>query len=517
MQSKPLSVPQAPPLLGPVWRTRWAGCAVAAGIAALAGLLVALLMPRGPATAIEALIVMGLGLIVGILAGLALRSRWALLLAPLAYGLAFELGRMGTDGPLVDGLHLDSGYGILALILGRGVHALMAWFPMALGVTYGIALARRLSSDPAQPRSAGRTVRGAVTGLLTLAMIGLAVGFALPASTPPMLGADGEPLPGSVTTLEKVRLGDQDQWVMIRAADPDKPVLLYLSGGPGQSDLPYTRVLFDDLARDFVLVGWDQRGTGKSYPALDPTSTLTLDRAVADTIELTNWLRERFDEEKIYLLGESWGSTLGVFAAQRQPELYYAIIGSGQMVSQRETDRRIYRDLLDYAERTGDDELAATLRSFGEPPYGNVFANALVMTYYEALTEPYTPPSAYIQRGQAAALGPWGVLASEYSLIEKVNVLRGLIDMFSVLYPQLQGVDFRQDVPQLDVPVYILDGGHELSARRDLVMEWFEQLQAPQKRLFTFENAGHSTAFEQFEALREIMTDTIVPETYTPR
>jgi pimeloyl-ACP methyl ester carboxylesterase len=76
------------------------------------------------------------------------------------------------------------------------------------------------------------------------------------------------------------------------------------------------------------------------------------------------------------------------------------------------------------------------------------------------------------------------------------------------------GIDFRQDVTQLDVPVYILDGEHELEARRDLALEWFDQLEAPSKQLYTFENAGHSVAFEQFEALGEILTVTVLPETY---
>ena len=116
--------------------------------------------------------------------------------------------------------------------------------------------------------------------------------------------------------------------------------------------------MFEELSRDFVVVSWDQRGTGKSYAAIDPVPALTLDQAVSDTIELTNHLRARFGEDKIYLLGESWGSTLGVLAVQRRPDLYHAWIGSGQMVSQRETDRRLYHDVLALAAQTGDAALA---------------------------------------------------------------------------------------------------------------------------------------------------------------
>jgi pimeloyl-ACP methyl ester carboxylesterase len=92
--------------------------------------------------------------------------------------------------------------------------------------------------------------------------------------------------------------------------------------------------------------------------------------------------------------------------------------------------------------------------------------------------------------------------------------MRGLIDMFTVMYPQLQHLDFRQDVPRLEVPVYILDGGAELSSRRDLALEWFDQLEAPIKRLYTFEDAGHSVLMEHFVDLHRILVDTVLPETY---
>jgi pimeloyl-ACP methyl ester carboxylesterase len=245
---------------------------------------------------------------------------------------------------------------------------------------------------------------------------------------------------------------------------------------------------------------------------------LTLDRAVSDTIELTNYLRRRFDEEKIYVLGESWGSTLGVLAVQEAPELFHAYLGSGQMVSQRITDQRIYADVLALAERTGDEALAERMRAYGEPPYEDIpYANGFVMTQYEVLEEPYTPPQAYIERGTESGVGFFGLMASEYSVVGKVNALRGLIDMFTIMYPQLQEIDFRQDVPRLEVPVYIVDGEKELAGRRDLALEWVEQLEAPIKRVYTFENAGHAVAFEQFEAFHRIMTETVVPETYGAR
>jgi len=96
-------------------------------------------------------------------------------------------------------------------------------------------------------------------------------------------------------------------------------------------------------------------------------------------------------------------------------------------------------------------------------------------------------------------------------------VLRGLIDVFWALYPQLQEIDLRRDAPRLEVPFYLLDGKGELRGRRELALEWFEALDAPIKRVFAFEDAGHAVAFEQFEALERILVDTVLPETYPAR
>lgn len=487
--------------------------AVATGSTALAGVLTALTMPHGPATSAQVWIVLVTSLAAGLIGGLALRTRWAMLFLPVIYMVAVELARLNVAGPTAGAIRLDNPYGLLALITGRGFHGLVALLPLMLGVGLGVTYVRaQASADVTLLRA---FLRQPLLVLLAVPVLAMVILNSIPARTPPVVDAAGKRIPGSIAELTRVQLGGQAQSIMIRAQSDNLPVLLYLSGGPGQSDLPYVRVLFEDLTEDFIVVGWDQRGTGKSYSALDPTSDLTLEQAVADTIELTNYLRERFDEEKIYLLGESWGTTLGVLAVQERPDLYHAWIGGGQMVSQRETDRLLYKAVVTMAAQKGDMDLVATMLAYGEPPYEDIpYPNATVMSLYPALETPYTPPQAYIERGTAANLGPYGIFASEYTFVEKVNVLRGLIDMFTVLYPQIQHIDFRQDVPQLDVPVYILDAAAELPARRDLALEWYEMLDAPIKQLYTFENSGHSVPFEQFEALHRILTETILPETY---
>ena len=486
------------------WERRWLRASGAIGLGAITALASSVPMPRGPVTGGQGLAVIAISLLVGVAAAYLMRSRWALVLAALAYIVAYELARIGIAGASLEGVRFDSIYGIAAFAAGRGFHALLALLPMAVGASIGLAVA--------QPRGLLALVP---TGILSLAVIGLAVLVALPASTPPIIDANGQPVPGSIAELSAVELGGQDQAISVRAADPDNPVLLYLSGGPGQSDIAFARALLEPLTADFVVVVWDQRGSGKSYAALDPTSTYTLDALVGDTIELTDYLRERFAEEKIYLLGESWGSTLGVLAVQERPDLFHAYIGSGQMVSQRVTDQIIWRDLLAHADRTGNGELYDQVLTLGEPPYRDTpWANSLIMGYYGLLETPYTPPAPYVARGEASGVGQFGLFGSEYSFVENANLIRGLVDMFSLVYPQLQDIDFRTDVPELGVPVYVLDGANELRGRRELAYEWFAQLVAPHKELITYENAGHAVVFEQADAILRLMNEEVVPSTY---
>jgi len=458
----------------------------------------------------NALFVMAIALVVGVGSGVMARTRWILVPLLVSHVVGVEIVRLDVVAPSL-AVRIDNTYGVVALVLTRGVHALLVVPPMSLGVLGGIVIARRLGWLPTKSR--GRPAIG--TAIAGVAVVSLAVLVAMPGSTPPVVGTNGRPVPGSIAELATVRLGGQDHAVMIRAANPDKPVLLYLAGGPGQSDLALTRAQVSGWEQDFVYVGLDQRGTGKSYAAIDPVSSMTVDRAVTDVIELTDYLRQRFGEQKVYLMGESWGTILGVLTIQRRPDLYYAWIPSGQIVNVVETDRRVYRDLVAYGRRVNDQALLDELRAIGEPPYADVpWANSHLLAWYEYLCPAYSPSDGYIARGQVAALDPFGVLGSEYNVIEKTNVVRGLIDTFAVIYPQLYGLDFRESATSLQVPVYFLDGTSELTGRREIALEWFDKLRAPTKQLISLENAAHSVAFEQSDQVQRLLNDTIVPATY---
>jgi pimeloyl-ACP methyl ester carboxylesterase len=463
-------------------------------------------------TAVPALGTMVLGLAVGVVAGAALRSRWAMLLAPAVFLAVFELVRIGATGPTVDAINTVNDIALLASVTMRIVYGVLAVVPMMLGVTVGRAWVLRRSGAwhrPATRRGrVGRALGRAGAAAVALGLLLLAVGIVRPATTDPIRGADGAPLPGSIAELDTVDIGGHDQRILIRGHDVDNPVLLFLAGGPGGSELGTMARWGGLLERDFVVVTWDQRGTGASYASFEPAATLTIDQAVADTIELTAQLRDRFGTEQVYLVGNSYGTVLGVLAAQQRPDLYAAFVGTGQMVDVTETDQLFYDDAIAWAGRTGDSATVTTLEALGEPPYDDPLAMIPIVDSERRWNDYSDVAGHQGTRQPDQYLG-----ASEYALLDKLGAVAGLADTYAVLYPQLQDVDLRTDVPQLDVPVYLVEGRHEARGRLEPAREWLAQLDAPRTRLITFDVSGHRPFVEEPERFHQVMTDTVLAET----
>jgi proline iminopeptidase len=507
-ESSSAPAPPATPALRTVSSSRRIAAATVVSLAGAWGLVAGLWTPRGPLTSSAAIWSIVISLVVGGVAGYVLRSRWAMLLAPAVFVAVLELTRLPVDGPMVDGIRA-SFYGAIALITGRGFHALLTLLPMALGAAVGAGRARARAGDSqSASRRWTRAVGRVGTVIVALALVTLTAGLARPATTAPITGPDGEPVPGSVAELTTVGVGGHDLGLMIRGANTDNPVVLFLAGGPGGSERGAMRRHLSGLEEHFTVVTWDQRGTGTSYAELDPTDTVTLDGAVSDTIEVTDYLRDRFDTEDIYLLGQSWGTTLGVLAVQERPELYRAFIGTGQMVSQRATDRIFYDDTSAWAARTGDDGLLRQLEAAGPPPYEEMFPYETALSH-EMAVYPYDHSGNSEGAGQMSE----NLLVEEYALIDQVHILGAVMDTLATLYPQLQDIDFRETATDFQIPMYFVQGAHEAGGRAQLFDEWYPMIEAPSKDLAVLATSGHRPLWEQPEQFVDYMVDTVLVET----
>jgi pimeloyl-ACP methyl ester carboxylesterase len=321
-----------------------------------------------------------------------------------------------------------------------------------------------------------RRLRGRIlAGVWTVVLVLFTTAVAIPART--------AAIPGGVAELALVDAGGHRLGLMIRGRDLTRPVLLYVPGAPGGSETGAMRAHLSALESHFVVATLDRRGAGASYPVLDPTSTVTPEDSVADILAVTDYLRARFDRDRIVLVAHSGGSLLGVLAAQRHPEKYSAYVGTGQAVDIEASDQIFYDDILAWARSTGETEVARALERQGRPPYPDFWS-------YEPFL--LSESKAYDQRSS-----PLEIDGPEYTLLQKAHTLTALMDTWAALYPREQEIDLRRGVPELAVPAYFVQGEREMRGLSMLFDQWYAALRAPSKQLVVIPGAGHRALYEE--------------------
>ncbi len=319
--------------------------------------------------------------------------------------------------------------------------------------------------------------------------------------------AEENPASHRVASLERIKLGNVEQSVLIRGDDDRHPILLFLHGGPGLAEMPFSWVN-RALERDFVVVQWDQRGAGKSFDPRIPLPEMTVEHFLEDTLQLTRLLLHRFRQRKLYLAGHSWGSFIGALAVAREPALFRAYIGISQFVNVTDSQRILYREGIARAESQGNTKTLAIMRKIGPPPYPNHRVERVVDRVTKAMLgghveHPMTP-------GHFAALG---LLSPNYSLWDDVRLIRGISFSGHALEKEIYTDDLLKDAPELDVPVYFLEGRYDTVLSPTLLRHYFAALRAPAgKHLLWFEHADHWLFLESRDeyraALREILRKT---------
>jgi pimeloyl-ACP methyl ester carboxylesterase len=313
----------------------------------------------------------------------------------------------------------------------------------------------------------------------------------------------------SIALLEKVRIGDTDQWILERSHNTDNPIVLFLHGGPGTSQLTLNRRCTRALEQHFIVVNWDQRGAGKSFDAIHDPDRMTIRQFIEDTRELTEYLLAKFGKDRLILVGHSWGSLLGVLTVAKYPELFHCYVGIGQVVSMRDGEAASYAWTLEQANTNGDRAAVHRLVEMGPPPYqGDWQRKTITQRNYLARFG----GEVHGSRLGAAPLVLGGVLASrEYTLRDRINVFRGILGSMRLLWPQMFEIDLRASTTALDVPVVLVEGRHDHESPTHLAEEWFRALHAPAKRLLWFERSGHLPNAEERELFTSVMTEQVRP------
>jgi pimeloyl-ACP methyl ester carboxylesterase len=296
-----------------------------------------------------------------------------------------------------------------------------------------------------------------------------------------------------------ISIGGIEQWVTISGDDRDKPVILFLHGGPGSTMSQYDDAIYGYWKKDFVLVFWDQRGAGRTFGrnAPDPVNEdywienpLTVERMTADGIELSEYLIKRLGKRKITLIGTSWGSVLGASMALKRPDLFAAYISHSQIVNGEEGFRHAFNKVSKLALTANDQESLDKLEALGPPPYGDARKSGQLMRIIKK----------YEQDNSTPAPASWWKVASEYDNEKDAND-RYNGDDYSFLYfagheamrinSMEASVNFMKDGLRYKIPVYFIQGEEDILTAPELTKAYFDKVKAPKKEFVIVPGAAH--------------------------
>ncbi len=350
----------------------------------------------------------------------------------------------------------------------------------------------------------------AVLFVLVFVPVGVLL-FMSPGTPKPFLDDSGRPLAGSISEKVKVNINGVEQGMFIKGKNTRNPVLLYLHGG--MPDYFLTAHYPTGLDEDFTVAWWEQRGSGLSYDASAPLDSVNPEQLVADTVALTSYLRTRFGREKIYLMGHSGGTFIGMLAAAKAPQLYHAYVGVAQMSNQLESERLAYNFML---QRFKDDGNAKMVRRLEAAPIGD--AAPLPDAYLkvrDAAMHALGVGTMHDMKSIIKGLLLASLLNREYTISEKFGLWRGKIFSGSGLWNAQLSTDLATKVTRLEIPAYFFHGVYDYTVSYPLAKSYCQLLVAPVKGFYTFKHSAHSPLFEEPGRMREIVRTDVLTASRT--
>jgi pimeloyl-ACP methyl ester carboxylesterase len=344
-----------------------------------------------------------------------------------------------------------------------------------------------------------------VVGLL-LILTGILLLYS-PGKSEPYLNDTGKLIPGSISEKIYVNINGAKQGMIIKSKNAKHPVLLYLHGG--LPDYFLTRKYPTGLEDYFTMVWWERRGSGLSFNANISIKEITLEQLLTDTKEVTNYLRRRFAKEKIYLMGRSGGTFIGIQAAAQTPELYHAYIAVAQMTDQLESERLAYEYMLAQFKEKRNKKMVRQLES---APV--TIANGTPHTYLSLRDKAMHSlgiGTTHDMNSIITGMFLPSLTCREYTLAEKVNLWRAKARSgVSVLWDKILATDLSKQVPEINIPIYFFHGIYDYTVSYPLAKDYFVQIKAPVKGFYSFNNSAHSPIFEEPILVRRIFEKDIL-------
>lgn len=323
--------------------------------------------------------------------------------------------------------------------------------------------------------------------------------------TVPFRDANGRLIPGSIAAMETVNIGGISQSIWFRGVSQSNPALVLLHGGPGTSESALFRHYNAALEQHFLVVYWEQRGTGRSFHSDIPPASMTIAQFVRDLDEVVELVRMRFDKDKVVLLGHSWGTVLGTIYTSRHPDKVSAYVGVAQVADVPEGRRLSYEFAVSEAIKRGNSGAVSELEIIGPPPYDSVDERLTSGKWVEQFGGMF---HADLSTGKLI----WAALnTDEAGVVDLVKFGKGNRFSLVELEDEISQLSLSKHYRSFKVPIFFLLGRHDQHVSAALAEQYFETIEAPYKRLIWFEQSAHNPPFEEPEKFNKVLIDEVLP------
>ncbi|ARJ50659.1 alpha/beta fold hydrolase [Staphylococcus lutrae] len=297
-------------------------------------------------------------------------------------------------------------------------------------------------------------------------------------------------------------LNNHKQGMIIESRDRAKPILLVVHGGPGFPLYSFFRAHHIDLTNDYTVVFWDQRGTGMSYTR----KKIEMAQLIDDLHQLIQFLKRYFHQEQVYLMCHSFGTIIGSHVAHRYPEDIAAYIGMGQLGDVFHNEQRILQHLLFLAHEEKNQHAIKQLQKI------HLTRDFNQDCAYEKVRQRYT--TRYRVGFSSRGYSVWRMFlvmmqTPYYRFIERVNIIRGSLSTFEHLTSEMAHTNLNHIAQEITVPVYILQGVHDMQTTYEDSKAFFDHVGAKEKRFYAFQDTAHAPFVDEPEKMMKIMHEIV--------
>lgn len=313
-----------------------------------------------------------------------------------------------------------------------------------------------------------------------------------------------------VCSYEYVTINGIKQYIQIRGKSKTNPVLLVIHGGPGGAMSGLTHIMQQKWEEKFTVVNFDQRNSGKTYVAnkertYDIGKTGTLDDYIKDVDEVIKYIHTKYDFDKLYVMGFSWGSVVGAEYVKRNPQNVLAYIGVGQLVNYEKAFKFVCKKAMDKAKEANcvkdERRLAELIDKYPEENVMTAERMTMVRTF-AMLANKYL-----VKNAKTFPIG--AILSSPFMKFkEKKAMFLSDINLYQKTYETMLSYDFTNNM-KFDVPVYFMTGDEDVNCPLELIQEQIDNMDAPRKKLFVIERASHMCFYDNPEMFNKILIDII--------